>query len=128
MTITLLRNNDENLKLQIQVRAYNEGIAFRYFFPENPKGGKDINIQKELTSYIVPEGTMAWFTNRAQGEYRLLPMSNWPDESERPLVLQLPGGKYCCLSEEEIVNYSRTKFFLVTKKPQTLECFSSFFF
>jgi len=122
MTITLLRNNDENLKLQIQVRAYNEGIAFRYFFPENPKGGKDINIQKELTNFTVPEGTMAWFTNRAQGEYKLLPMSNWPDESERPLVLQLPGGRYACLAEAEMVNYSRTKFSLDPNKPNTINC------
>jgi alpha-glucosidase len=122
MIITLLRNNDENLKLQIQVRAYNEGIAFRYFFPEDPKGGKDIDIQKELTNFTVPEGTMAWFTNRAQGEYRLLPMSNWPDESERPLVLQLPGGRYACLAEAEMVNYSRTKFSLDPNKPNTINC------
>ncbi|TMI93756.1 MAG: glycoside hydrolase family 97 protein [Bacteroidetes bacterium] len=122
MTITLLRNNDENLKLQIQVRAYNEGIAFRYFFPEDPKGGKDIDIQKELTNFTVPEGTMAWFTNRAQGEYRFLPMSNWPDESERPLVLQLPGGRYACLAEAEMVNYSRTKFSLDPNKPNTISC------
>ncbi|HMK16825.1 MAG TPA: glycoside hydrolase family 97 N-terminal domain-containing protein [Chitinophagaceae bacterium] len=122
MIITLQRNNDENLKLQIQVRAYNEGIAFRYFFPENPKGGKDINIQKELTSFTVPEGTMAWFTNRAQGEYRLLPMNNWPSESERPLVLQLPGGRYACLAEAEMVNYSRTKFSLDANKPNTVSC------
>ena len=122
MIITLLRNNDENSKLQIQVRAYNEGIAFRYFFPENPKGGKDINIQKELTSFTMPEGTMAWFTNRAQGEYSLLPMKNWPGESERPLVLQLPGGRYACLAEAEMVNYSRTKFLLDPNKPNTINC------
>src|SRR6187401_203472 len=122
MTITLLRNNDENLKLQIQVRAYNEGIAFRYFFPENPKRGKDINIQKELTNFTMPEGTMAWFTNRAQGEYRLLPMNNWPGESERPLVLQLPGGRYACLAEAEMVNYSRTKFLLHPNKANTISC------
>ncbi|TMI61532.1 MAG: glycoside hydrolase family 97 protein [Bacteroidetes bacterium] len=122
MTITLLRNNDENLKLQIQVRAYNEGIAFRYFFPENRKGEKDINIQKELTNFTVPEGTMAWFTNRAQGEYKLLPMSNWPGESERPLVLQLPDGKYACLAEAEMVYYSRTKFSLDSNKANTINC------
>ena len=72
MIITLLRNNDENLKLQIQVRAYNEGIAFRYFFPENPKGGMDISIQKELTNFTMPEGTKAWFTNRAQGDIQFV--------------------------------------------------------
>ena len=122
MIITLQRNNDENFKLQIQVRAYNEGIAFRYFFPENPKGGRDINIQKELTSFTMPEGTMAWFTNRAQGHYSLLPMKNWPDESERPLVLQLPDGRYACLAEAEMANYSRTKFSLDSSKPNTINC------
>jgi alpha-glucosidase len=39
MLISLLRNNNEKLKLQIEVRAYNQGIAFRYLFPEHPQGG-----------------------------------------------------------------------------------------
>ncbi len=90
MIITMMHNKDERTKFQVMVRAYNEGIAFRYIIPEHPQGGMDISIQKELTEFTVPEGTKAWFTNRAQGEYRLLPMSNWPGESERPLVLQLP--------------------------------------
>ena len=122
MVITLLRNNNERSKFQIQVRAYNEGIAFRYLIPEHPQGGMDISIQKELTEFTVPEGTMAWFTNRAQGTYRLLPMSKWPDESERPLVLQLADGKYACLAEAEMVNYSRTKFSLDPNKANTINC------
>jgi len=36
MTITLL-NNNERTKLQMQVRAYNAGIAFRYIFPEKER-------------------------------------------------------------------------------------------
>jgi len=122
MLITLLRNNNERAKLQIQVRAYNEGIAFRYFFPEHAQGGMDISIQKEMTSFSMPEGTKAWVTDRAQGEYHLLPMSNWPSESERPLVLQLPGGSYACLAEAEMVNYSRTKFKLDPNKASTVIC------
>lgn len=122
MTITLLRGNNERLKLQIQIKAYNEGIAFRYFLPEHPQGGMDISIQKELTDFTMPEGTKAWFTNRAQGIYSLLPMSNWPDESERPLVLQLPEGWYACLAEAEMVNYSRTKFSLNPNKANTIGC------
>jgi alpha-glucosidase len=122
MVITLLRNNNEKLKMQIQVRAYNEGIAFRYLLPENPNGGMDISIQKELTDFTMPEGTKAWFTNRAQGTYSLLPMSNWPDESERPLVLQLPGDGYACLAEAGMVNYSRTKFSLDPNKANTINC------
>ena len=122
MIITMMRNKDERTKFQVMVRAYNEGIAFRYIIPEHPQGGMDISIQKELTEFTVPEGTKAWFTNRAQGEYRLLPMSNWPGESERPLVLQLPDGKYACLAEAEMVNYSRTKFLLHPNKANTISC------
>src|SRR5665213_2099666 len=47
MIITLF-NKSEKLKLQIQVRAYNAGIAFRYIFPEK---GKGITITKELTEF-----------------------------------------------------------------------------
>ncbi|MFI5130203.1 MAG: glycoside hydrolase family 97 N-terminal domain-containing protein [Chitinophagales bacterium] len=120
MVITLLRKNND--ALQIQVRAYNEGIAFRYLLPENPGGGMDISIQQELTEFTMPEGTKAWFTNKAQGTYSLLPMSNWPGESERPLVLQLPDGRYACLAEAEMVNYSRTKFTLHPNKANTISC------
>ena len=122
MVVTLLLNNNERLKLQIQIRAYNEGIAFRYLFPEHPQGGMDISIKKELTQFTMPDNTKAWFTNRAQGVYKLLPLSNWPDESERPLTLELADGKYVCLGEAEMVNYSRTKFTLDPNKPNTISC------
>lgn len=122
MTLTLLRDNNERRKLQIQVRAYNEGIAFRYFFPEHPSGGTDIGIQKEWTDFTMPEGTKAWFTGRAQGTYSLLPLEKWPDESERPLVLQLTDGNYICLTEAAMVNYARTKFVLHPVKANTVSC------
>jgi alpha-glucosidase len=122
MSINLLKGNNPRLKMQVQVRAYNEGIAFRYFFPEFPEGGMDLSIGKELTDFTVPEGTMAWFTNRAQGKYSLLPLNNWPDECERPLVLKLPDGRFACLAEAEMVNYARTKFILDPQKPNTIAC------
>lgn len=122
MLITLLMNNNERLKLQIQVRAYNEGIAFRYFFVEHPKGGMDISIKKELTEFTMPEGTKAWFTDHAQSSYSLLPITKWPGESERPLVLEIPGGGYACLAEAEMINYARTKFVLNPVKPNTISC------
>lgn len=122
MIITLLKGNNEHAKMQIQVRAYNEGIAFRYLLPEHPQGGMEISIKNEMTNFTMPEGTKAWFTDHAQGTYSLLPLHNWPAEAERPLVLQLPDGKYACLAEAEMVNYSRTKFILHPGKPNTISC------
>ena len=85
---TLERSKNDNQPLLVQVRAYDAGIAFRYSFPENPAGGMDINISKELTEFALPNETNAWFTDHAQGVYKLLTLNNWPGEAERPLTLQ----------------------------------------
>ena len=103
-------------RLQLIVRAYDEGIAFRYRFP----GGEYLNITAEFTEYTMPEGTKAYFTRRAQAVYNLLPLNNWPGESERPLVLELPNGLCALLTEAEVVDYVRTKFVLSKNKPNTI--------
>lgn len=120
--ITLKRKGTAD-KLQLIVRAYNEGIAFRYFFPENPAtGGTYLTIKSEKTTFSVPENTLAWVTYRAQHEYKLLPVKEWKDEAERPLTLQLPNGLYASLAEAEMVNYSRTKFKVNEGEENIIRC------
>lgn len=118
--IALRLNNDPFRTLQLQIRAYNEGIAFRYLFPENPDGGRYIYLKRESTEFTLPENTLAWHASWAQGEYHQLPLQNLTEESERPLTLELPGGLFVCLTEAEMVNYARTRFALHTGKPNTL--------
>jgi alpha-glucosidase len=120
--ITLQRSNNDNQPLLLQVRAYDEGIAFRYSFPENPAGGMDISIAKELTEFTLSNETTAWFTDHAQGVYKLLPLNNWPGEAERPLTLQLKNGLYAALEEAQVVDYCRTKFALSPSKSNTIVC------
>ena len=89
-TIHLTRRG---IPMDLEVRAYDEGIAFRYHFLERPDGsGNDLIIRQDLTEYVFPEGTQAWFAAHAQGTYSLLPLENWPAEAERPLVLREPDG------------------------------------
>lgn len=103
-------------KLILDVRAYNEGIAFRYRFP----GGQYLKITDEYTEYTLPEGTKAYFTPRAQTSYEYLPLQGWPGESERPLLLTLPDETYVCLTEAQVVDYVRTKFKLSAEKKNTI--------
>ncbi|RYG35408.1 MAG: hypothetical protein EOO01_31510 [Chitinophagaceae bacterium] len=49
--------NSAKSKLNIIIRAYNDGIAFRYEFPE--KGG-NYKILDELTTYTIPKQTKRW--------------------------------------------------------------------
>jgi alpha-glucosidase len=109
-------------EMRLIVRAYDEGIAFRYFFPEHPEGGNYLHITSEQTEFSVPEGTLAYFTPFAQTKHELLPIAKFPGESERPLSLVLPGGLYACILEAEMVNYSRTKFIKDPVRPYTLLC------
>jgi alpha-glucosidase len=110
---------DARYRFHLVVRAYNEGVAFRYYFPENPTGVY-YRIKEERTEFTLPENTKAWYEQWAQGPFRLLPLKDWPDESERPLTLELPDGVYACLAEAAMVDYVRTKFSLDKEKPNTL--------
>lgn len=103
-------------KLILDVRAYNEGIAFRYRFP----GGQYLKITDEYTEYTLPQGAKAYFTPRAQTSYEYLPLQGWSGESERPLLLTLPDETYVCLTEAQVVDYVRTKFKLSADKKNTI--------
>jgi len=118
-TIELVKDDNPIYVMHIEIRAYDEGAALRYFFPENPKGTY-YRIVSENTEFSLPPGTRAWFVNWAQGPYSLLPLHDWTGESERPLTLQLDNGLYACLAEGAMVDYSRTKFKLSKEKENTL--------
>lgn len=96
--------------LDIEVRAYNEGIAFRYHFPETTNG-LFLHIKGETTTFSMPEGTMAWYEEWAQGPYHYQPLSKtqW-NECERPLLMRLPDGTFVALLEAAMTDYVRGKF------------------
>lgn len=102
------------------VRAYNEGVAFRYFFPETTNG-LFLHIIGEQTQFVLSEGTMAYYERWAQGPYSLLPLKNWTDECERPLTMKLPNGLTVTLTEAGMIDYARGKFRLNDKKPNALQ-------
>lgn len=106
--------------MDIVVRVYNEGLAFRYYFPETANG-LFLHIVGEQTSYTLPKGTMAYYERWAQGPYSYLPLENWPDECERPLTLNLKNGLHVALLEAQMIDYSRGKFILDDEKSNTIK-------
>lgn len=122
MVLSLQKKNRGTTLLLLQVRAYNEGVAFRYFFPEGENGGSYLHITGESTEFNFEPDTKAWFTPRAQSLHKLMPLKDWPDESDRPLTLELPNGLFACLAEAEMTNYARTKFKLNPLKANSIIC------
>lgn len=121
--ITLKRTTNSQDRLQVVIRAYNEGIAFRYYFPEDPvRGGSYLTIDSEKTDFrFVPDAT-CWFAPYAQAAYTRLPLKNWPGQSERPLTIQLSNGLYISLCEAALIQHSRTKFFIAEGEENIVRC------
>jgi alpha-glucosidase len=119
LTLHFYKEGDPRYKMNLIIRAYNQGVALRYYFPDNPTGVY-YRITSEETEFTFPPNTTAWYEQWAQGPLKALPLKNWPDESERPLTLQVSGGIYTSLAEAAMVNYVRTKFTLKKDKPETI--------
>lgn len=98
--------------MNVEMRAYNEGVAIRYYFPE-ATNGLFLHIVGERTSFTLPSQTIAWHESWAQGPYHTVTLDKWQGESERPLLLRLPDGKYVSLGEARMVDYVRGKFDLL---------------
>lgn len=133
-TFSFIRNNDTSAMMTLEVRTYDEGIAFRYGFPE-ALSTSILNITGEATSFTLPAGTMAWVTPFAQELYRRVPLTGWsygtlPSprwsprtheyESERPLTLELPDGTFAAIGEAGLVDHARMKFVLAPDEPNTI--------
>ena len=56
--VQLTFKNAEGGKMEVIARAYNDGIAFRYRFPESSE--TTYTVEEELTSFDLPEKGRAW--------------------------------------------------------------------
>lgn len=55
--VEILFENADKAKINLIIRAYNDGVAFRYAFPEKEGTFK---INDELTAYQVPDSATRW--------------------------------------------------------------------
>ena len=69
-TIYLSKHDGSDYRMNIEVRAYDEGVAFRYFFPEHPMAVFH-KVTADLTEYTFAAGTKVWAAEWAQAPYEL---------------------------------------------------------
>ena len=117
-------NKSKSYLMDIVVRAYDEGIALRYHFPE-ATNGLFLHITGERTTFPFAPETMGWHEAWAQGPYQLLPLKDWRDECERPLLLALPNGLSVALLEAGLRDYPRGKFRLAAENVVQVALFDS---
>lgn len=118
-TMYLSKKDGSQYRLNIEVRAYNEGIAFRYYFPEHPKAIFH-KVVADLTEYTFPAGSMAWTEEWAQARFERLAVGDIRRPVERALTLELPGGIWAALTDADVDDWCLTKFVASEEKSNTL--------
>lgn len=94
------------LNYALRIRAYNEGVAFRYEF-ENKEG--QINIISEKTEFSLPAEASAWVSSRAQSEITKVKVSEINEAKERPMLIQHSESLFIAIGEAGLVDFARMK-------------------
>lgn len=104
---TRVRSKGFDQPWTLEVRAYDDGIAWRYLIPG--KGKRRVN--GEATSFILPEGANYWsHHNTANYEANYLRFQTGGSSPARqitmPVTVELKDGGYACITEANLSGYS----------------------
>ena len=94
---------------QLEVRAFNDGVAYRYRVFKSDQTTRHIN--GESSQWKLPPQSVVWFqtnTNEYEGAYQERVSGDLTNEKMgAPVTAKLPNGLgYAMLSEANLVNYS----------------------
>ena len=93
------------VKLNLEVRAYDEGVAFRYGFP----GQGEVKIVEELTQFSLDPNAKAWATPMSQGTIAKVSVADITERTERPLLVQNSETQYLAIGEAAQIDDARMK-------------------
>lgn len=123
LSVMLQEQNGKKRKMEIQFRAFDDGVAFRYIFSGN--GTKDsLFIMDELTEFALAEDGDAWWIpayrdNRYEYLYEKSPVAEL-DTVHTPLTLKSKSGLYLSLHEACLLDFSSMT--LAQTEGNTLKC------
>lgn len=111
LTVHLQEKTDKKRKLDVEFRAFDDGVAFRYVFPE--QGIKDsIFIMDELTEFKLKDDGKAWWIpayqeNRYEYLFTDSPVSTL-DTVHTPLTIESKSGLALSIHEANLVDFAST--------------------
>ena len=105
-TIKLKEISSPFRSFSVIVRAYNEGIAFRY----HVQADQPSTITGELTGFRFKKDYPSWIAFKAQAKYSKGSVSKTGKGCERPYVIEVSDKKFIALGEAALVDHARMKF------------------
>jgi glucan 1,4-alpha-glucosidase len=116
LTLNIAEADAPKRTMRIILRAYNEGIAFRYVFPKQ-KGLKNANFEQEFSEVsIISKAPVAWYAATSTTLFNNVPFSKLKKACRTPFTVQLAENCFVSLHEAAIVNSSDAKLSLAKDK------------
>ncbi len=120
LSVTLQEKTAPKRKLEVQFRSYDDGIAFRYIFPEQETVKDSIFIMDELTEFNLKEDGDSWWIpayvpNRYEHLYKKTKVSAI-DTVHTPYTIKSNSGLHLSFHEANLKNYAS---YTVAKKQGT---------
>ena len=102
-------NERSGRKLIVVFRVFDDGVGFRYEFPDQPQL-KQVNIVEELTEFDIAEPATAWWIpggewNRDEYLYHKTPLAEVP-MAHTPVTMKLASGVHIGIHEAAVVNFA----------------------
>jgi alpha-glucosidase len=113
MAVSLQETGAPNRRFTVRIRAFDDGIGFRYEVPEQPALG-DFEISDELTEFALADNARAWWIasnwprkDRSEELFSSGPVSTL-DSVQTPLTMETRDGRtFMVIHEANLVDYAR---------------------
>jgi alpha-glucosidase len=109
LKVTFTESTGLARRFDVVFRVYDDGIGFRYEFPDQPSL-KEVGIQDELTEFAVVDPATAWWIpggewNRYEYLYRKSKLGEVP-QVHTPITLRTEQGLHIAIHEAALVDYA----------------------
>jgi len=106
-----IQNGSLGRRITIEARAYDDGVAFRYYIPRTSTV-EDLQIEEELTDFHFAQDGAAYTSvltdyQSAKGEYSRTRLSGIPRSSllGPPVLVEQPGVVWVAITQAQLDNY-----------------------
>jgi alpha-glucosidase len=109
LRLTLAEKVDLKRRLDLVFRVYDDGLGFRYEFPEQPNL-RAVNIAEEITEFAVARPATAWWIpafqwNREEYLYNKTSITE-VGIAQTPMTIRTEDGLHIAFHEAALVDYS----------------------
>lgn len=105
-----VERKDPQQSMLLRVKAFNDGIGFRYEVPEQKGLNKELAITEEITEFNMDQEAAAWWIparkwNRYEYLYNKTSVNDM-EMAHTPVTMKLTNGTHVSLHEAALVDYA----------------------